>query len=170
MTEARDRPRFLRPHHLRWTGERDLAHAIYGTVVSTAAMATAGAHSTLGRTVATVSVTVAVYWMAERYADALAAAVRGPHRRARVARALRQGLPTIEAACTAPVVLVAVTLLTGELRAGMVVALGMSTLMLSALGHTAARQAGATRAVAVAWAAGSAALGGIVILLKTLLH
>ncbi|PPK67030.1 hypothetical protein V5P93_003371 [Actinokineospora auranticolor] len=160
----------LRPHHLRWTGERDLAHAIYGTVVGTAAMATAGAHRTLGGTVATVLVTVAVYWVAERYADALAAAVRGPDRRARIGRALRQGWPTIEAACAPPVVLVAFVLVTGDLRAGVVVALAVSTVMLSALGHAAAKHAGATRLVAVGCATGSAVLGVVVILLKTFLH
>ncbi|MEO6084243.1 MAG: hypothetical protein ABIQ18_14180 [Umezawaea sp.] len=156
--------------HQRWTSEPELAHAIYGTVVGTAAIATAGTHRTLGGIVVTVLVTVTVYWAAERYAEVLAAATRGPGRRGRMALALHQGWPTIEAACTPLGVLVVFVLLTGRLEAGVLVALGASTAMLTTLGHVAARRAGATRLTALACAAGSAALGITVILLKTFLH
>ena len=159
-----------RLHHQRWTSERDLTHAIYGTVVGAAAMATASLHGTLSEVVVTVLVTVAVYWVAERYAEVLAAAVHGPGRGGRVAQALRRGWPTIEAAYTPLVVLVVFVLLTGQLNSGVLVALGLSTAMLSGLGYVAARRAGAARPPALAWAAGSAALGIIVILLKTTLH
>ncbi|RLK53944.1 hypothetical protein [Actinokineospora cianjurensis] len=157
-------------HYRRWTGERDLAHAIYGTVVGAAAMATASAHSTLGGVVVTVLVTVTVYWVAERYAQALAAAARGPGRRDRLLSVLRQGWPTVEAAHTPLAVLVLFVLATDELRTGVIVALTVSTTMLGALGHTAARRAGATRLVAVLCTAGSTVLGVAVILLKTHLH
>jgi hypothetical protein len=159
-----------RPHHRRWTGERDLTHAIYGTVVGAAAMATASAHGTLSEIIVTVLVTVTVYWAAERYAEVLAAAVHGPGRGSRVAKALRRGWPTIEAAYTPLVVLVVFVFITGELRSGVLAALGVSTAMLSSLGYVAARRAGAARPAALACAAGSAALGVAVILLKTLLH
>jgi hypothetical protein len=118
-----------RLHHERWSGERELTHAIYGTVVGVAAMATASAHGSLGAVVVTVLVTVAVYWVAERYAEVLAAAVLGPGRRGRVAEALRQGWPTIEAAYAPLVVLVVVVLLTGRLDSGVVAALAVSTAM-----------------------------------------
>ncbi|GAA2992005.1 hypothetical protein GCM10010483_40660 [Actinokineospora diospyrosa] len=159
----------VRPHR-RWSTERDLAHAIYGTVVGAAAMATASAHSTLGGVVVTVLVTVAVYWVAERYAEALAVAIRGPRRRGRVLRAIRQGWPTVEAAYTPLVVLVVFVLGTGQLRTGVLLALGVSTAMLSVLGHVAARRAGAALPTAIACAVGSAALGVSVMLLKTFLH
>ncbi|SES42075.1 hypothetical protein [Actinokineospora terrae] len=158
------------PRYRRWTGERDLAHAIYGTVVGAAAMATASAHSTLGGVVVTVLVTVTVYWVAERYAQALAAAARGPGRRGRLFQVLRQGWPTVEAAYTPLAVLVLFVLATDDLHTGVVVALAVSTTMLGALGHTAARRASATRLVAALCATGSTALGIAVILLKTHLH
>jgi hypothetical protein len=159
-----------RLHHRRWGGERELTHAIYGTVVGAAAMAAAGVHGTLGGVVVTVLVTVAVYWVAERYAEVLAAAVHGPGRRSRVAQALGRGWPTVEAAYTPLVVLVVVVLITGQLNSGVLVALGVSTAMLSGLGYVAARRGGALRAAALGWGAGSAALGVVVILLKTFLH
>jgi hypothetical protein len=159
-----------RLHPQRWAGERELAHAIYGTVVGAAAMAAASLHGTLTEVVVTVLVTVAVYWAAERYAELLAAAVHGPGRRSRVAQALRRGWPTIEAAYTPLVVLVVFVLITGQLDNGVLAALGVSTAMLSGLGYAAARRAGAARPPAFAWGAGSAALGAIVILLKTSLH
>ena len=48
-------------------------------------------------------------------------------------------------------------LITGRLDTGVLVALGVSTAMLSGLGYVAARRAGAARPAALAWAAGSAA-------------
>jgi hypothetical protein len=159
-----------RLHHDRWGGERELTHAIYGTVVGAAAMATASAHGSLGAVVVTVLVTVAVYWAAERYAEVLAAAVHGPDRRARVAEALRRGWPTIEAAYAPLVVLVAFVWLTGKLDSGVLAALAVSTAMLSGFGYVAARRAGAARPAAFGWATVSAALGVIVMLLKTALH
>jgi hypothetical protein len=159
-----------RLHHRRWTSERELAHAIYGTVVGAAAMAAASAHGTLTEITVTVLVTVAVYWTAERYAEVLAAAVHGPGRRSRIAQALRQGWPTVEAAYTPLVVLVVLVLITGELHSGVLAALGVSTAMLGGLGYVAARRTGAARPAALACAAGSTALGVTVILLKTFLH
>jgi LPXTG-motif cell wall-anchored protein len=68
------------------------------------------------------------------------------------------------------VVLVVVVLITGQRNSGVLAALGVSTAMLSGLGYVAARRGGASRAAALAWGAGSAALGIVVILLKTFLH
>jgi hypothetical protein len=81
-----------RLHPERWGSERELTHAIYGTVVGAAAMAAASLHGTPPKMIITVLVTVAVYWTAERYAEVLAAAVHGPGRRLnRVGRAMRRG-------------------------------------------------------------------------------
>ena len=159
-----------RLHHRRWAGERELAHAIYGTVVGAAAMAAASLHGTLGEVIITVLVTVAVYWAAERYAEVLAVAVHGPGRRGRVAAALRRGWPTVEAAYTPLLVLVVFVLITGQLDTGVLAALSVSSAMLGGLGYVAARRAGAARPTAFAWAAASTALGAIVILLKISLH
>jgi hypothetical protein len=182
MKAAPASPRAAQPHRLRrllravrlhgdrWTDERELAHAIHGTVVGAAAMAAASIHGTLGQVVVTVLVTVAVYWAAERYADVLAAAVQGPSRIRRTGRALRRGLPMIEAAYTPLVVLVVVVLLTGRLEGGVLAALGVATVMLGGLGYTAARRAGTSRAAAFAGGAASAMLGIVVMLLKISLH
>lgn len=159
-----------RLHHRRWAGERELTHAIYGTVVGAAAMAAASLHGTLSEVVITVLVTVAVYWAAERYAEVMAAAVHGPGRGSRVTQALRRGWQTVEATYTPLVVLVVFVGITGQLDSGVLAALSVSTAMLSGLGYVAARRAGAARPAALAWGAGSAALGIIVILLKTSLH
>lgn len=160
----------VRLHHGRWADERELAHAICGTVVGAAAMAVASAHGALGAVIATVLITVAVYWAAERYAEVLAAAVHGPDRRRRVAEALRRGWPMVEAAYTPLVVLVVVALGTGRLDAGILVALAVSTAMLGGFGYVAGRRAGAGRPVALVAATASAALGVIVMVLKTWLH
>jgi hypothetical protein len=154
----------------RWAAGHELAHAIHGTVVGAAAMAAASLHGTLAEVVVTVLVTVVVYWAAERYAQVLGAAVRGPGRPARVRAALRQGLPMIEAAYTPLVVLVVIALVTGDLRAGVLSALAVATVLLGGLGHVAARRAGTSAVGAVGWGAVSASLGVVIILLKLALH
>jgi hypothetical protein len=159
-----------RLHRVRWADDRELAHAIHGTVVGAAAMAAASLHGTLGQVVVTVLVTVAVYWAAERYARVLAVAARGPHRLHKIAPVLARGWPMVEAAYTPLVVLVAVDLLTDDLRSGVLAALGVATVMLGGLGHSAARRAGTTRASAVGWGMVSAGLGVVIILLKISLH
>jgi hypothetical protein len=162
--------RVARLHRDRWSDERELAHAIHGTVVGAAAMAAASLHGSLRDVIVTVLVTVAVYWAAERYAEVLAAAVKGPGRLRRVRGAVRQGWPMIEAAYTPLVVLVVFVILTGELQGGVLAALGVSTLMLGGLGHAAARHAGTSRGAAFLWGGVSAMLGIIVMVLKVSLH
>lgn len=164
LVRASARPRRV------WTTEDDLAHAIYGTVVGAAAIAVASAHGDLPQIVLAVVVTVVVYWAAERYAEVLAAAVHATGRRERVLTVLRHGAPAVEAGLIPLVVLIAVALLTGRLVVGVFVALGLATLMLGGIGRAAARRAGASRLGAVGWAVCSAALGGVVIGLKMLLH
>jgi positive regulator of sigma E activity len=154
----------------KWAAGPELAHAIHGTVVGAAAMAAASLHGTLAQVVVTVLVTVVVYWAAERYARVLGAAVGGPGRSARVLAALRRGWPMIEAAYTPLVVLVAVAVLTGDLRTGVLAALAVATLLLGGLGHVAARRAGTSTLQAVGWGAVSASLGVVIILLKLALH
>ena len=60
--------RLLRFQREEWSDDRELTHAIHGTVVGAAAMAAASGHGTLSEVVITVLVTVAVYWAADRYA------------------------------------------------------------------------------------------------------
>ena len=76
--------------------EEELTSAILGTVVGLSAMVAAGAHGTLGQVELTVLVTVAIYWVADCYAQLLAA--RGAGRRATVGSVLRREWPMVEAA------------------------------------------------------------------------
>jgi hypothetical protein len=154
----------------RWRTEADLAQAIYGTVIGAAGIAVGSAHGDLPEIVLTVVVTVAVYWAAERYANVLAAAVVAAGRRERVLTELRRGLPVVEAGLTPLVLLVVLALLTGRLALAVFVALGLATVMLGGFGHAAARRVGASRIAAIGWGVCSAALGGLVIGLKMLLH
>jgi hypothetical protein len=170
-----DRPR--RRHRLlaaigmrprKAVNEEELTSAILGTVVGSSAMVAASAHGTLASVVVSVLVTVAVYWAADCYARLLAA--RGTGRRAAVRTVLRGGWPVVEAAYTPLVVLLIVELVTGNLRVGVLVALGFATVLLGGLGYFATRRVGGTRPEAVRWSLVSAGLGIVVIVLKLLLH
>ena len=134
-------------------------------------MVAASLHGTLGQVVIAVVVTLLVYWSAERYAEILAAGVRGRVLdRRRIGEALRQRLADA-----------AVVLRAGD-RAGRGVGagcraadrrsagLGLSTVLLAGIGYEAARRSGASVAGALPWAAGTALLGVAVIVLKLMLH
>jgi len=131
-------------------------------------MVAASAHGTLGSVVVSVLVTVAVYWAADCYSRLLAA--RSSGRRAAVWIVLRLGWPMVRAAYAPLVVLLVVVLVTGNLRAGVIAALGLATLVLGGLGYFATRRAGGTRPEALRWSSVSASLGVVVIALKLLLH
>lgn len=154
-----------------WTDERELAHAIHGTIVGAAVMAAASLHGTLGQVVVSVVVTLVVYWTAERYASILASGVHGPAPTwSQSVRLLRQGWPMLEAAVAPLVVLVVVTLSTSNLEIGVDVALLFAVVVLAVLGWAAARHAGRPRAAALGWAVASGLLGLVVAALKLMLH
>lgn len=162
-------------HRNRWSDEHELAYAIHGTVVGAAVMMAASLHGTLGDILVTVVVTLFVYWVAERYAHLLAAGVRGQQKgwratRAAIARELRAGWPMVEAAYLPLVVLIVVDLFTDRLDAAVFASLATSTVLLIALGHLAARRAGASGFGALGWAVASGALGLVTVCLKLLLH
>ena len=131
-------------------------------------MVAASPHGTLGSVVISVLVTVAVYWAADCYSRLLAA--RGSGRRAAVGTVLRRGWPMVQAAYAPLVVLLLVVLVTGNLRTGVLAALGLATLVLGGLGYFATRRVGGTRPEALKWSLLSASLGIVVIALKFFLH
>jgi hypothetical protein len=155
----------------RWRDERELAHAIYGTVVGSAVMVAASLHGALGQVVISVVVTLLVYWVAERYAELLAAGARGsvPDRQA-VIVALHHGWPMLQASYLPLVVLLVASALGAELPTAVLAALCLSTVLLANLGYGAARRSDASLLSALGWAAASAMLGVAVILLKLALH
>lgn len=154
-----------------WHTTQELTAAVLGTVVGAAAMVGASVHGTLLEIVPAVLVTVAVYWIAERYAHLIAQGVHA-HRlsRTHIADELRSGWPMLEAALLPLVALLVVALATGRLQAGVLTDLGVATALLGWLGVLAARRAGYRGWAALAWAGSSAVLGGLIIVLKLSLH
>jgi hypothetical protein len=159
-------------HRNRWADERELANAIYGTVIGASVMVAASLHGTLVQILVTVLVTLLIYWAAERYATLLATGVHGPGgrlTRAEVTAVLRSGWPMVEAAYVPLLVLLVVTLLS-RVQIGVLAALVTSTVLLVGLGYVGARRRGSGVAGAVGWAAGSGVLGLLAMGLKYLLH
>jgi hypothetical protein len=158
--------------HTAWHTEREVASAVLGTVVAASVMVGASIHGTLFDTELDALITLAIYWVAERYAELLAAGVGDePLTPKRLAAELGRGWPMLEAALLPALVLLFVALATGRLQAGTLAALGVATVLLGYLGRLAARRAGRLGlAPALAWAGTAALLGGVVIVLKFSLH
>jgi hypothetical protein len=164
--------RLLHEQRSAWHTEREVAAAVLGTLVAASVMVGASIHGTLFDTELDVLITLAVYWVAERYAELLAASAQAePLTPKRVAAELVRGWPMLEAALLPAVVLLVVALPTHRLQAGTLTALFVATVLLGSLGRLAARRAGRHGpAAALAWAGSAALLGGVVIVLKFSLH
>ena len=163
--------RLVQGYRDRWSDESELTHAVQGTVVGAAVMVAASLHGTLWDVVVGVIATLLVYWAVDRYAEALAAGAQGPApAHGRILAALRRGWPMLQASYAPLLALIVTTALGASLQTGVLVALGLSTVLLVALGHRAARRAGASRIMALGWAAASGLLGVAVIALKLALH
>lgn len=155
----------------RWADERELTEAIYGLVVGSAVMVAASLHGTLGQVVVAVVAVLLVYWVAERYAEVLAAGVHGRAlNRRRIGQALRRGWPMLQSSYAPVVVLLVTSALGVELPAAVLSALGLSTALLAGIGYDAARRSGAPVGASLLWASGTALLGVAVIVLKLALH
>lgn len=164
--------RLLHQQRSAWHTERELASAVLGTLVAASVMVGASIHGTLFDTEMDALITLAVYWVAERYAELLATSAQAePLTPRRLASELGRGWPMLEAAVLPAAVLLVVALLTGRLQAGTLTALAVATVLLGYLGRLAARRAGRYGlASALAWAGSAALLGGVVIVLKFSLH
>jgi hypothetical protein len=163
--------RLLRGHGELWTDQREIEHAVHGTVVGAAVMAAASLHGTVGEVTASVITTLAVYWLAEHYSEMLAAGVTGfTPTWAGVFHSLRRGWPMVESSFVPLIVMVVVAVLSSNLRLGVLIALGVSTTALGGLGYLSSRRGGANRLAALGGAAGAALLGLAVMVLKLLLH
>lgn len=149
---------------------REQAAAIYGTIVSASVMAAAPQTSIVAVIVA-VLVTVLVYWIAERYAELLAAYTHG-HRltRADVTHSLREGLPMIQASYAPLVVLVAAALLGAETSTALTIAMAFTAGWLFLMGWAAGRRRGLTGWPLAAVTGTAGLLGIILIILKFSLH
>ena len=153
------------------SSEEDTAAGIDGIILGAAVMAASHAASAVAVTVA-VLVTLTVYWGAERYARIVARRIHDGRRPDR--RELRSQLTTGWAMVSATVlplaVLAAARLLGADLSTAVLSALGCSALLLGIAGWEVGRDGKLTPRERLASAATAAAFGGVLILLKILLH
>jgi hypothetical protein len=170
-----------------WVGHRWLTRVrgsqvpagIYGTVICSSILASAGDQSTV-RVAVVVLVTLFVYWLAERYAEFLGLAAGNGEvpnaapvpaiTRAHVRAVLGRGWAMIQASLTPLVVLLVSRLLGANEGLAVDIALAYTVVLLIALGALGAERAGLTgwpRALATGF---SAVLGLLVVALKASLH
>jgi hypothetical protein len=148
-----------------------VAPAIYGVVVSSAVMASAGPAVPLLRLAVAVLVTVLVYWIAEQYAAVLAARLHGRVTTSRHVRtSLREGWPMVQASYAPLLVLLAAWLLGASRTAAVLSALIFTTALLFGLGWLAGRRSGLAGLGLLTSAMVGGGLGLIMIVLKVALH
>jgi hypothetical protein len=171
----------------RWVGHRWLTGVhgsqvpagIYGTVICSSILASAGDEST-ARVAVVVLVTLMVYWLAERYAEILglvattdnegSGAARPAITRAHLRHVLGRGWGMIQASVTPLVVLLGSRLLGASRGAAVDIALAYTVVLLVGLGALGAQRAGLTGWPRTSATAFSALLGLLVIALKASLH
>lgn len=157
---------------------------IYGTVICSSILASAGSESSL-RVSLTVVVTLFVYWMAERYAEVLGlAASSGPGSAAEaeaeapgpritgahIRHVLGSHWSMVQASVTPLAVLLGSRILGADAETAIDIALAYTMFLLVGLGWLAATRAGLTgwqRGMATIF---TAMLGVVVVILKASLH
>jgi hypothetical protein len=153
-------------------GGRGRAAGIYGTIVTAAVIAAAGGHLSAGALALTVVVTLAVYWLAEQYAELLGEhthAGRLPNRD-QIRAALKTSWPMVTASYL-PVATLLLARLIGATSLGAAwAALVVAVILLVIHGHAAGRAAGLRGVRLVAVTATAGVLGVMMVLLKTALQ
>jgi hypothetical protein len=148
-----------------------VAPAIYGLIVSSGVMASAGPGVSLARLAIAVLVTVFVYWVAEQYAAVLAARLAGHASSGRQVRAsLREGWPMVEASYAPLLVLLLAWLLGASRTVAVLSALVFTTLLLFTFGWMAGRRGGLSGLRLLGSALVGGGLGLVMIVLKVALH
>jgi hypothetical protein len=165
------RPRYLSRLGLGGTTAESTAAGIYGVIVSSAVMAASHAATAAATTIA-VLVTLVIYWGAERYARIVAERIHAGRRPDR--RELRHQLTTGWEMITAsflPLAVLDVTRLLGaQLSTALLAGLGCSTLLLGIAGWAVGRDGKLSAGERLVSATIAAAFGGVMIVLKMLLH
>jgi hypothetical protein len=156
-----------------WVASADPAGLIYGAIISSTALATAGLHDDGPTRVAIIAGGVLViYWLADLYVHAMSIRFDGDARSllhrlgsaaVHKASVLKGGLPSIV------VYLVAHGLGAASTTAAYL-ALGFSVVLLTVVGYLGARQAGSPRRASALEGAGAGLLGVLIMLAKSLLH
>ena len=165
------RPSYFRRLGLGGSSEESTAAGIYGVIVSSAVMAASHAATAAAATVA-VLVTLVIYWGAERYARIVAERIhsgRRPDRR-ELRHQLTTGWEMITASFLPLAVLDLTRLLGAQLSTALLAGLSCSTLLLGLAGWEVGRDGKLGTGERLVSAAVAAAFGGVMIVLKMLLH
>jgi hypothetical protein len=165
------RPRYLPRLGLGGSSAESTAAGIYGVIVASAVMAASHA-ATAGAATVAVLVTLVIYWGAERYARIVAERIhsgRRPDRR-ELRHQLTTGWEMITASFLPLAVLDVVRLLGAELSTALLAGLSCSTLLLAVAGWEVGREGKLTTRERLLSATVAAAFGGVLIVLKMLLH
>ncbi|HSE72586.1 MAG TPA: hypothetical protein VLA97_17595 [Nocardioidaceae bacterium] len=151
--------------------EERIASGIYGIIVGAAVMATSSAQ-TFGQLIASVLVTLLVYWVAERYARVLARRIADGRRPTwrELGQELTEGWAIVTESGLPLLVLVVLGLSGVEQRTAVLIALGTSTAVLCVAGWAVGRDNRLKPLERVASAVGAGAIGFAMIALKALLH
>ena len=151
-----------------------LAGAIYGTIVTAGVLVAAGDPSggdpvdVVDAGVYAVATTV-VFWLAHGLSHVLARRAAG-HPDASVRRVLRREWPMVAGTWPLLAIMAVATLLGADDQTAISAAVWGSVVVLGLLGLAIARREGASGMEAVLTVLGCAALGGLLVLLKVLVH
>ena len=164
-------PRYFSRLGLGGSSAESTAAGIYGVIVSSAVMAASHAATAAAATVA-VLVTLVIYWVAERYARIVAERIHSGRRPGR--RELRHQLTTGWEMVTASFLPLAVLdiarLLGAQLSTALLAGLSCSTLLLGIAGWEVGRDGKLGTGERLLSATVAATFGGVMIVLKMLLH
>ena len=150
----------------------DVASAIYGTITANAVIAATAGHLPPGRTLLITVATLAVFWLAHVYAQALAHHLKGMTRLSwtAIAAAMSEERPMLEApAASLLVLLLGVVGLLGE-RAAVRIALWVGVVQLVAWGIAYARRQRWGWPAALVAGAVNGTFGLVIVALEVLLH
>ena len=149
---------------------RRRAAGIYGAIITAAILDTAGAHLPTAALVASVVVTLLVYWLAEEYAEMLGEQVQDGHLpgRARILTSLAATWPMVSASYLPLLALVLARLVGASTLAAANVGLAAAIVLLTIHGWWAGRAAQLRSWQLFFATSAAAALGVVMILLKDL--
>lgn len=148
-----------------------VAPAIYGLIISSGVMASAGPSVSLLGVAGAVLVTVFVYWVAEQYAAVLAAQLAGrATSRSHLRESLREGWPMVEASYAPLLVLLLAWLVGASRTVAVFSALIFTTALLFSFGWIAGRRSGLSGLALLASVLVAGGLGLVMIALKVALH
>ena len=159
------------PGWLRRRANGNPASAIYGTIVAAAAVAAegAGGHDT-ATTLGAMVASLAVFWIAHAYTDALGRRVEGERFAGLLRQLLREEWPIVESGLPLAIVLLAGAGLGASVGVSATAALVAAVLELFGWAALACRRAGFGGLRAVGYVLGAGVLGVAVIALKYAIH